>query len=466
MLIAKKRGQMSGSQDLIAGIIGDIYASNEWDKHLRILCDEIGTKSSGSEGEKQARDFILNRCKKYRLEHVYPEKFEYPSWQRIEESLNIIEPVKKEIKTLSLGGVPSTAPRGVTGEIVLVGDGRPRDFEYYKNRITGKIVLAYERSTFGEEDRVAKIQRACQLGARGFLLVNHSYGGIQLAGNGGFGKAIEIPAASISREDGEYLERLLAERSRVKVNLYLKNRIENRTSWNVIGEITGQERANEHVIVGTHYDSCDICPGAVDDTSGVVVALELARTFANHKNIFRRTIRFVFFSAEENGIWGSRAYVTRHIEDLKDIVLMLNVDPGGKVDNCLVEGFSDLIFHMETLAKKNRFSMEIKRYPDYHNDSFPFMFKGVPAIWLPGNPCKGNAAGFIHSPVDTIDKISIRRLKEGAMTVAHILLDIVNIDKRPEDYKSQDEVKKWLEMEPSLVETLKIVGFWPFAHKV
>ncbi|MBD3367108.1 MAG: M20/M25/M40 family metallo-hydrolase [Candidatus Eisenbacteria bacterium] len=107
-------------------------------------------------------------------------------------------------------------------------------------------------------------------------------------------------------------------------------------AWNVIAVRRGSTRPDEHVILGGHYDSVSFeslsdpwapAPGADDNASGVAAVLEAARTLARYET--ERTLVFACWSAEEEGLWGSRDYVARAVDESLDIVLYLNLDAIG-----------------------------------------------------------------------------------------------------------------------------------------
>src|SRR5947209_1469371 len=100
---------------------------------------------------------------------------------------------------------------------------------------------------------------------------------------------------------------------------------------NTIGEIKGSEKPDEVVVVGAHLDSWDLGQGTVDNGTGTCVVLETARILAKLPAP-KRTIRFILFTGEEQGLNGSKAYVEQHKEELPRISACLVHDTGtGKV---------------------------------------------------------------------------------------------------------------------------------------
>jgi hypothetical protein len=97
---------------------------------------------------------------------------------------------------------------------------------------------------------------------------------------------------------------------------------------NVVADLIGSERPDEFVIVGGHLDSWDGAEGAVDNATGVATTLEAARLLVKSGAQPRRTIRFMLWSGEEQGLFGSRAYVKEHPELLDKISAVLVHDGG------------------------------------------------------------------------------------------------------------------------------------------
>src|SRR5262249_43178852 len=101
---------------------------------------------------------------------------------------------------------------------------------------------------------------------------------------------------------------------------------------NTVGEIIGGEKPDQVVVVGAHLDSWDLGQGATDNGSGSVVLLETARALAKSGMKPRRTIRFVLFTGEEQGLLGSKAYVEKHKDEMARVSACLVDDTGvGKI---------------------------------------------------------------------------------------------------------------------------------------
>ncbi len=139
----------------------------------------------------------------------------------------------------------------------------------------------------------------------------------------------KIPAAAVTLEDAERLQRIQDRGSRLVVRLRMEAQmLPDVESANVIGEIRGRERPDEYVVMGGHSDSWDVGAGATDDGGGCVAAWEALRIINKLGLRPRRTIRVVFWVNEENGGRGGEAYRDRYRADLPNHVLMIEADGG------------------------------------------------------------------------------------------------------------------------------------------
>ncbi len=125
---------------------------------------------------------------------------------------------------------------------------------------------------------------------------------------------------AITPEHYNRMYRILQRSIPVKIEVEVRNRIGEAVepAVNIIGEIPGSDLKDEVVMVGAHFDTWHASPNASDNTSGVAVALEAARILKAVGAKPRRTIRIALWAGEEQGLWGSRAYVRKHFGDPRD----------------------------------------------------------------------------------------------------------------------------------------------------
>ena len=119
---------------------------------------------------------------------------------------------------------------------------------------------------------------------------------------------------AVTPEHYNRMYRILKRGIPVKVELEVRNRIGQQVekAMNITAEIPGSDLRNEVVMIGAHFDSWHASPNASDNASGVAVALEAMRILKAVGAKPRRTIRIALWSGEEQGLWGSRAYVRQH----------------------------------------------------------------------------------------------------------------------------------------------------------
>jgi carboxypeptidase Q len=139
----------------------------------------------------------------------------------------------------------------------------------------------------------------------------------------------KIPAAAISSEDADRLQRVADRGGKIVVRLKMEAHFDAEAeSANVVGEIRGRERPDEVVVVSGHLDSWDVGAGATDDGGGCVVTWEALRIMKKLNLRPRRTVRVVLWTNEENGGRGGLAYRDQHRAELAKHVMMLESDGG------------------------------------------------------------------------------------------------------------------------------------------
>lgn len=295
-------------------LIDAALASKEGMDRFEYLCYGIGSRLSGSESLNTAIDWSEVEMKKAGLEKVRRIAVKVPHWVRGGESAELIEPVRKPLFMLGLGGSVATPPDGITAGIVPVSSFDEMD-RLGREGVAGKIVVydvPYEDYGKTVQYRAAGASRAARLGAVAVLVRSITPRSLRDPHTGSLnytGADPKIPAAAISVEDAIYLHRLVQMGQRVRVRLSMEAHTEPEAdSADVMGEITGSAKPNEVVVIGGHIDSWDVGQGAHDDGGGVMAALEAVSLMKKLGLRPRRTLRVVFWTNEENGGRGGAAY--------------------------------------------------------------------------------------------------------------------------------------------------------------
>lgn len=320
-------------RDPSARLIGEATANDFAWQRLSVLTDRFGHRLSGSEGLERAIRWAVDEMKRDGLENVHTEPVVVPKWVRGRESAEIVEPGRHPIVMLGLGDSVGTPADGVQAEVLVVKSFA--DLDARAALAKGRIVLFnVPFTTYGDTRlfRTAGPSRAARHGAVAALVRSVGPTGLRTPHTGGLQYAPDvprIPAASVTGEDAERLQRLVDRGERVVVRLQMDAHSEGEVeSANVVGELTGWERPDEVVVVGGHLDSWDVGTGASDDGGGCVATWDALRIMKKLGLRPRRTVRVVLFTNEENGGRGGLAYRDRHRAELPKHVMMLESDIG------------------------------------------------------------------------------------------------------------------------------------------
>ena len=440
-------------------IVGDIYTSSEVMDNLTKLCDDFGSRFGGTEGERLSAEFIVEKFKEYGLSNVHLEPFEYLGWVRGDVKLEIISPIQKTISCITL---PHSPPIDMEGTIIDLGYGHPKDFDDRADEINGKIVMTTSECNPKVVKRwihrMEKYGRSVLAGATGFIFVNHYPGyGPATGGIGLNNEVAPIPGISINKEDGAFIQRLIKRHGEVKIKLTSTDQLAQMTSWNVIGDLPGNESPDEIVMLGSHYDGHDISQGAVDPASGVATVLEAARVLSKYAAPLPRTLRFALWGVEEIGLLGSKYYVKKHTADLKNIRFYLNLDSaGGSFPK-------DINLHdwpgLQTTFEhyQNEMALLFLVGQTFHtsSDHFPFLLNGVVTGGIESVRENSSGRGYGHTYYDTVDKVDQTDLRDAASLAARIAMRVAKEKNWPVSHRDEKSVSKLMES-PALKEIQEI----------
>src|SRR5258706_2622505 len=293
-------------RDPASRLIGEALASTfAWDR-LAVLTDTIGNRLSGTPALDRAIQWALGEMTRDGLENVHTERVMVPKWVRGSESAEIVEPARHTIVMLGLGDSVGTPPGGVQAEVVVVHSFEELDSKAASAR--GRIVLFNVAFTnYGETVRFRSTgpSRAARHGAVAALVRAIGPSGLRTPHTGALAYATDapkIPAAAITAEDADRLQRMADRGDRAVVRLTMDAHFDaDAPSANVVGEIRGREKPEEIVVVSGHLDSWDVGAGATDDGGGCVVTWEALRIMKKLNLRPRRTVRVVLWTNEENG---------------------------------------------------------------------------------------------------------------------------------------------------------------------
>jgi aminopeptidase YwaD len=391
-----------------------------WDD-LAALC-ATGGRFAGTDSEAQARAWART-CLAERLgAPVHVQPIAYDGWAR--ESCTLVGPAGQALKAHSLVWSPPTPAGGLQAEVVDLGRGTLEDFEANAADIAGRIVLVRHEYMFatGHVHRRRKYEWAKERGAAGFLIASPLPGQVLVTGSSGTGAADDIPAAGITQEAAATLRRAGGRHAHARLAIGVRRGPA--TTENVIAEIAGREP--EWVVLSAHLDGHDLGQSAIDNASGVAVALEVARALAPRVPSLRRGLRVALFTVEEWGLNGSRQYVDGlPVAERDRIAVNVNLDSvvGSPSLTALTSGFAELDGFLHTVAAEVGIPIGTFRPVMANSDHYNFARHGIPAFRLvAGFDEPASQLRYLLTPADTVDKVSPGELKTAAMLCAELAL--------------------------------------------
>ncbi|MBC7924236.1 MAG: M20/M25/M40 family metallo-hydrolase, partial [Bryobacteraceae bacterium] len=302
---------------------------------LSHLCYQIGNRLSGSKGLEEAVRWSAEQMKRDGLANVTLQPVKVPHWVRGEESAEVVEPVRRKLFMLGLGMSVGTPEGGITAEVVPVSSFDELT-KLGAERVKGRIVLFNVPYTgYGQTVmyRATGASRAAAMGAVAVLVRSVTPLAMQQPHTGSLvydPAKPRVPAAAISIEDSMMLAKV-AQNGPVKVRLQMgAQTLPDADSANIFGEIPGREKPEEVVVLGGHIDSWDVGQGAQDDGTGVIASLQAVALIRKLGLQPRRTLRVVFWTNEENGTRGGRAYRAALGEKVGTHVAAIEMDGGAE----------------------------------------------------------------------------------------------------------------------------------------
>ena len=413
------------ARDAVRQLIGDTIVNGqayEYDGHL---ADMIGPRLTGSANYMRAAEWAEHQFNALGLALVHTEEWTIPAtWEPEGPATgHIVSPINHELHIYSLGWSPSTPKEGLTGEIVYVSSLNPDALTAQKPNLIGKIALT-DGSSYGEKPTLQGIldgyDRLLSFSPAAIITTGIANGAQSEAALTFTGTISPVPIAQVGLEDSLLMKRLL-ERGPVSVQFSLTNRIRTNVPIpNVIAEIPGRELPDEVLIIGAHLDSWQPGTGAQDNGTGAASVLEAARAIKALNRPPRRTIRFVLFGGEEEGLLGSHAYVRQHMTDLSKIDAVLITDTGSEpAKGWYLMGREDerpsLASLKPLLAGLGADGITSDTGVIFQTDHAVFDVLGVPSLVLWTGMTKYGA--LHHKASDTFDSVVQKDLTQSAAVV-------------------------------------------------
>lgn len=421
--------EASSCAQAAAKITPIVMGDSPLEENLRRLTDDIGGRVTGSPEMAKAVDWAVAAFHAAGVD-VHTEQYTLPhGWSEGATHLEVLGPVTFPVSLVSVGLSPATPPGGIEAPLVFVGDGTEADFVRAGSSVKGAILLVHTQISLTWQDLFREydqpppvIERAVKAGAAAILwtgererrlLYRHT--------NSPDGRIEALPQAIAAREDALRLQRIVtATPGKVRLRLTMPNKIASPVGqFNVVGEVRGYEKPDETVVLGAHLDSWELGTGALDNGCNAALVIEAARAIKASGLLPRRTIRFILFSGEEQGLLGSWAYVRAHRAEMDKYRGVVIFDAGiGRVTGYSLGGRHDVEPAIHEILKPFAGWGADEQTLDATTgtDHLDFLLEGVPT--LVANQEVANYLQNYHAASDTFDKVDIRELKLNTVLAA------------------------------------------------
>lgn len=451
-------------------IIENAMGESPLAENLRRLTDEIGGRVSGTPEAARAVAWGVAGFHAAGVD-VHTEKYTIPAtWSEGATHLEVLSPAPFPVHLVSVAWAAGTSGNGLDAGVVFAGEGTEADFARIGSSAKGAILLIHSEllrtwdDLFQEYMRApGVISRAKSAGAvailwmstrERMLLYRHA--------NSYVGKIDTLPQAILAREDALRIEDFLAAGQRVRVRLEIPNRVGGPMDQeNVIAEIRGREKPDEWVLLGAHLDNWELGTGALDNGCNAAMVIEAARDILRTGVRPRRSIRFVLFTGEEEGMLGSWAYVRTHRAELDRARAAIIFDEGiGRVTGYMLDARPEIEDGVREALKPLESWGATQHVMDapLGTDNFDFLLEGVPN--LIANQAEANYLPNYHAASDTFDKVDLLQLKVNTAIAAVTTFGIAERAAPLGSRQSRAEIESLLKTS-GLEQQMKTTGLWP-----
>ena len=482
--------------DETAQIIDEGLSRSQVQQTAHELLDGIGPRLTNSTNMRKAEAWAVKKMRELGLKSVRKEGFEFGrGWDYISSDVRMVGPRPLKLTAIPIAWTPPTDGT-IEAEIFVAPIREKAHFDAYRGKLAGKIVLVSLPGTGDEPDR-APFRRldSSEIAARDnvrlptydpnandrrrervtFALeldeflrsegaiawVRMSYRDGKLIHGSGYtfesGNTPALPGIEIAAEDYRRLARLakVGPAPRLSINSQVRFVDGDTKAYNIIGEIPGSDPDAGYVMAGAHFDSWFAADGAVDNGAGSVTVLEAARILKSIGAKPKRSIRFVLWGGEEQGLHGSMAYVRQHLVEREGEEGMspteLAVEWRNLYPVTAKPGYSDMkaYFNMDNGSGKLRgihaesnvgaeslLKSWLSPFADlgagsvvagttFGTDHVPFQAVGLPGFQFVQDPLDYSAR-LHHTNIDTFDHLRPDDLRQAATVMAGVLLAAAN----------------------------------------
>lgn len=405
------------------------------------LTVEVGPRIAGSSADLVAVKWAEEKFKTLGFDKVYKQPVEVVHWERGLAKASVVSPYPQNLVITALGGSISTPKGGLKGELAFfdsVEELRHADPKDVKGKIV-YIDARMHRHIEGKEygttvaGRSSGSSVASKKGAIAVIIRSVGTDSSRMPHTGGTNQekgVKKIPAGAISTSDAMMLMAMKKRGKAITVNMELETfTFKPKTSYNVIGEITGSKYPDEYILIGAHLDSWDEGTGALDDGAGVGIVMAAAHAIKPLKP--KRTIRVVLFANEEGGLIGAKEYRKANAKELHKIKLAGESDFGARniwrFDSQVHPDNLDVMAHINKVLKPLSINSGDNKAGGGPDVSI-LPEKGVPVFSLRQDGT--DYFDYHHTPNDTLDKINPTELAQNVAAWAVVAYVAAQADEK------------------------------------
>lgn len=372
--VAQVDAHVPADDALIARLVDEGMHHSHTDADLEYLTDVIGPRLSGSAEMRRANDWTLEKFRAYGVDRGALESWTFGvGWTRGPMTLRMLSPQKRELMGVSWAWSPGTNGP-LAGDVVFMDARTEAEFnQRFKGKLRGAWVMmglpfpnenpANPAITRADTARLDTLRQQVRphnqdesrffVNRTAFVAYEHPAGLIRDGGkqfglftmSGSPGAISSVPQIVVGQQDYDQLARLAKRGITARIEADVKNSFTRGElqQYNTVAEIRGTEKPDEVVLLGGHLDSWDLATGGTDNGAGAIAVLEAARILEAAGVKPKRTIRFVLFAGEEEGLFGSQAYAEAHAKELARFQAVLVLDNGtGRITGMTLQGREDL----------------------------------------------------------------------------------------------------------------------------
>jgi carboxypeptidase Q len=463
------------------------------------LFDDIGPRLTNSTNMRKAQDWAVRKFQTYGLTNVHRESYDFGrGWDILHSSVRLVSPRPIELTAIPVAWSPPTKGP-LRAPVIVAPMNRKEQFAAYRGKLAGKIVLtslpgttdepkdaAFRRLDGGEiakldqfsiphfdpEAQNSFIKRVefsrdldTFLASEGAVAqATMAYRDGKLVSGEGYlnqvGGSPKLPIVQIAAEDYRRITRMakMGDNPVLEIDADVRYLDDDTHAYNIIADIPGTDAKSGYVMAGAHFDSWVAGDGAADNGAGSLVVMEAARILRETGARPKRTIRFALWTGEEQGLFGSLAYVTQHLArrpfavtengivnymkwrdsypvtqlpGYGELKVYFNMDNGsGKLRGIYAEGnaaaepmLRDWLSPFQSMGAGT-----VVAGPTSGTDHEFFQSVAIPGFQFIQDPLDYESRVH-HSSIDTLDHLRNDDLRQAAVVLAGVLLEAANSDK-------------------------------------